>query len=93
MKASELRERARRYRQMAMKITDDRLLEALAFFSAQYTRMADALERRRQRADLRDRIRARANEIWRERGCPVGNDVEHWLAAERELTEQDEAEG
>jgi hypothetical protein len=87
MKASELREKARRYRQMAMKITDDRLLVALAFFSAQYTRMADALERRRQRTDLRDRIRVRANEIWRERGCPVGQDVEHWLEAERELAE------
>jgi hypothetical protein len=26
---------------MAMKITDDRVLEALAFFSVQYTRLAD----------------------------------------------------
>ena len=51
MQASELRERAARYRQMAMKITDDRLLEALAFFSAQYTKTADALDRRRQRAE------------------------------------------
>ena len=70
------------------------MLEALAFFSARYTRMADALERRRQRAELKDRIRVRANEIWRERGCPVGQDVEHWLAAERELAEEeDEPEG
>jgi hypothetical protein len=92
MKASELRERARRYSQMAMKITDDRLLEALAFFSAQYTRMADALERRRQRADLKDRIRARAHEIWKERGCPPGRDVEHWLAAEQELVGEEKSE-
>jgi len=44
MQASELREPVTRYRQ-AMKITNERWLEALAFFSAQYTKTADALER------------------------------------------------
>jgi hypothetical protein len=77
---------------MAMKITDDRVLEALAFFSTRYTRIADALERRRQRADLKDRIRARAHEIWKEQGCPPGRDLDHWLAAERELAKDDEGD-
>jgi hypothetical protein len=92
MQASELRERAARYRQMAMKITDDRLLEALAFFCAQYTKRADALERRRQRADDKT-FRTRANEIWKGRGSPACSDGEDWLEAEREIADQDQAEG
>jgi hypothetical protein len=31
------------------------------------------------------RIRERAHEIWVERGCPAGRDVEHWVAAECEM--------
>jgi hypothetical protein len=30
-------------------------------------------------------IAQRAEAIWRERGSPVGCDVEHWLEAERQL--------
>ena len=33
-----------------------------------------------------DRIAQRAYQIWLESGRPEGHDLEHWLAAERELT-------
>ena len=33
--------------------------------------------------------RERAHEIWIERGCPHGRDVEFWLMAERELEGQE----
>jgi len=37
-------------------------------------------------ASGQDRIAARAYQIWLESGRPEGHDLEHWLAAERELT-------
>ena len=42
-------------------------------------------------ADLerRHHIRERAHEIWIERGCLEGHDVVNWLAAERELAENE----
>jgi hypothetical protein len=33
----------------------------------------------------RDQIAKKAYEIWRSRGCPHGQDVAHWLEAERLL--------
>ena len=38
--------------------------------------------------EKREHIRERAHEIWIERGRLHGRDVEHWLAAERELDEE-----
>jgi hypothetical protein len=32
-------------------------------------------------------IATRAYEIWQERGCPAGLDLDHWFEAERELRE------
>jgi len=33
---------------------------------------------------LRERIEKRAHEIWLAAGCPHGDDLSHWLQAERE---------
>jgi hypothetical protein len=33
----------------------------------------------------REQISALAHELWRERGCPEGSDVDIWLEAERQL--------
>ncbi len=32
-----------------------------------------------------DAVAARAYEIWKTSGCPVGRDLEHWLQAEAEI--------
>ncbi len=34
---------------------------------------------------LRDQIEKRAHEIWLAAGCPHGDDLSHWLQAEREV--------
>jgi hypothetical protein len=35
--------------------------------------------------DVRERIRARAYELWEQRGCQHGNPEEDWLRAEQEI--------
>jgi hypothetical protein len=40
----------------------------------------------------REKIAARAYEIWVEEGYPDGKEQEHWLRAEQELAGQDSAE-
>jgi len=49
------------------------------------TRTATAESRPGGKAPAHEKIAARAQEIWRERGCPKGQDEEIWYQAEREL--------
>lgn len=42
-------------------------------------------EERPLRAPTNQQIAALAHELWRERGCPEGSDVDIWLEAERQL--------
>lgn len=41
----------------------------------------------------KEQIRARALELWEQRGRPVGYDLEFWLQAERELKGEGAAQG
>jgi hypothetical protein len=36
-------------------------------------------------APTHEQIAKRAQEIWRQRGCPHGQDKQHWLEAEQQL--------
>jgi hypothetical protein len=81
-RAGELRQQAEGYRRLKRQISDPRTVKALCELVDEYEMTAAELERRRC-------IRERAHEIWIERGRPHGRDVEHWLAAERELGEDD----
>jgi hypothetical protein len=83
-KASELRERAERYRRLKKQIDDPATVRAICELAGELEMTADALERRHD-------IRERAHKIWREQGRPEGCDVEFWLQAEREL-EDDQQE-
>ena len=38
-----------------------------------------------QTSSKEQRISQRAYEIWQKEGCPQGQDLKHWLAAEREI--------
>jgi len=38
----------------------------------------------------RQKLRERAHLLWEQAGRPSGEDVEHWLTAERELRDEDE---
>jgi hypothetical protein len=37
-------------------------------------------------ADIREKVTQRAFEIWEQAGRPEGQDLDHWLMAEAELT-------
>jgi hypothetical protein len=82
-KSGELRQRAERYRGLKRQIIDPRAVQAISELADEFETRAAALEK----CYL---VRKRAFEIWIERGCPDGRDVEHWLLAERELTGTDQ---
>jgi hypothetical protein len=77
-RAGELRQKAERYRRLKTQISDPRAVQAIGELVGEFEMTAADLEKRHL-------IRERAHEIWIERGCPEGRDVEHWLMAEREL--------
>ena len=37
-------------------------------------------------AELREKIESRAYQLWLADGCPQGEDLKHWLQAEREVS-------
>ena len=82
-RSAELRQRADNYRLLMRRIDDHRALQALE-------ELIDETEMTAAELETRCRVRRRAHEIWVERGCPVGRDVEHWLLAERELAGEDQ---
>ncbi len=79
----DLRREAARYRRLATQILDRRAIQALTDLAAEYEATAAALERS-------ERIRKRAYQMWEEQGCPHGLRVDHWVAAEHELAEDEE---
>jgi len=65
-----------------------------------YQRLRNFVEELRQRLRQRlaarrttEEIRARARELWELEGRPAGRDLDIWLQAERELTDEDEDSG
>jgi Protein of unknown function (DUF2934) len=84
MKPGELRQRADHYRGLKGRVSDPRALQAISELVDEFEAEAAALEKR-------GLVRRRAFEIWLQRGCPEGRDVEHWLLAERELAEKDQS--
>ena len=82
-RAAELRQQADHYRMLKSRINDRRALQVLDELADEHEMTAAALERRCL-------VRKRAHEIWVERGCPEGRDIEHWLLAERELDGEDQ---
>jgi hypothetical protein len=82
----DLRERARRFRQLATGINDHRVLKAIAELAAEYGAVAAALERL-------NLIRRRAYLIWEEQGRPEGLHADHWHNAELQVAEDEFNEG
>jgi hypothetical protein len=81
----DLREQARRYRHLALGITDRRTVEAITDLAAEYEAAAAAMERL-------NLIRKRAYQIWEEQGRPEGLHADHWYDAELQVTEGNEGE-
>jgi hypothetical protein len=82
-KSGELRQRAEHYRGLKGRVSDSRALQAISELADEFETEAAALEKCCF-------VRRRAFEIWLERGCPEGRDIEHWLLAERELAGTDQ---
>jgi Protein of unknown function (DUF2934) len=94
----ELREQARRYRELASKFTDERLLHATTELAQKYEAEAAKMElvQTSAGAEMTDgtpSIRERAYQIWEEQGRPEGLHDHHWRLAELELAEADGNKG
>ena len=74
----DLREQARRFRQLASGISDRRTLEAITELAAEYEAVA--------RFNL---VRKRAYQIWEEQGRPEGLHADHWHDAELQVAEDE----
>jgi Protein of unknown function (DUF2934) len=59
--------------------------------SIQVEKAKQRLQQRLAARRSKEAIRARARELWEQQGRPTGRDLEFWLQAERELSE-DESE-
>ena len=81
----DLREQARRLRQLASGIADRRTLEAIAELAAEYEAVAAAVERF-------NLVRKRAYQIWEEQGRPDGLHADHWHDAELQVAEDERNE-
>jgi hypothetical protein len=51
--------------------------------------LSEGLRRRTAARRSKQEIRARAHELWEQHGRPAGRDLEFWLQAERELSEDE----
>lgn len=67
------------------RIADRATVERLNAFAAE---ISDRLRRLRA-ASLEAEIKTRSNKLWEDAGRPEGRDLEFWLRAERELTQDD----
>jgi Protein of unknown function (DUF2934) len=82
----DLREQARRFRQLALGIDDRRTLKAIAELAAEYEAVAAAVDRL-------NLVRKRAYQIWEEQGRPEGLHADHWHDAELQVAEDERNEG
>ena len=82
----ELEREIERAKRLAAGVTDQTTYQRLtAFIEELRQRLKQRLTARRSR----EKIKARAWELWEQQGRPLGRDVEFWLQAERELQEDE----
>jgi hypothetical protein len=71
---------------IASRINDPTTVERLR---AWLQDLRQRLQQRREARRTKHAISARAREIWEQNGCPAGRDLEFWLQAESELSEDE----
>ena len=82
----ELEREIERAKRLAAGVTEQTTYQRLrAFVEELQQRLQQRLAARRSKEE----IRMRARELWDQHGRPVGQDVEFWLQAERELKENE----
>jgi hypothetical protein len=82
----ELEREIERAKRLAAGITDQTTYQRLKAFIEE---LRQTLQQRRAARRSKEEIRRRARELWEQNGRPVGQDVEFWLQAERELNENE----
>ncbi|WP_028352274.1 DUF2934 domain-containing protein [Bradyrhizobium sp. USDA 3256] len=82
----ELERQLERAKRLAAVTTDRTTYERIRDFADD---IREALQRLVSRRRGQDEIRARARQLWEEAGCPSGRDLDFWLQAERELTDNE----
>jgi hypothetical protein len=73
-------------KRLASEITDQTTYQRLKAFVED---LGESLQRRLAARRSKQAIRARAHELWGQHGRPTGRDLEFWLQAERELSEDE----
>ncbi|MBO4227715.1 DUF2934 domain-containing protein [Bradyrhizobium neotropicale] len=73
-------------KRLAFEITDQTTYQRLKAF-VEY--LGESLQWRLAARRSKQAIRARAHELWERHGRPTGRDLEFWLQAERELSEDE----
>jgi hypothetical protein len=71
---------------IASRINDQTTYQRLMEFADGLSQKLQQIMRARR---LKEKIRARAREIWEQQGRPAGRDVEFWLQAEAELRDRE----
>ncbi len=82
----ELERQLEQAKRLASEITDQTTYQRLKAFVED---LRESLQRRLAARRSKQAIRARAHELWEQHGRPAGRDLEFWLQAERELSEDE----
>jgi hypothetical protein len=87
----EQRAKAQHYRTLALSFSDERTIHALREVADELDAQATERERNLIMEEKAKTIRDRAYQLWQEAGEPHGLNDEHWLQAEREFGESQDA--
>ena len=82
----ELERQLEQAKRLVSEITDQTTYQRLKAFVQD---LGESLQRRLAARRSKPAIRARAHELWEQHGRPMGRDLEFWLQAERELSEDE----
>jgi hypothetical protein len=83
----ELERQLEQAKRLGSEITDQTTYQRLEAFVEE---LREGLRRRMAARRSKQEIRARAHDLWEQHGRPVGRDLEFWLQAERELSEDEQ---
>ena len=83
--ARELERQIEQAARIASRVTDQTTVERLRAWIEDLKQM---LRQRREGRRIKQEVTVRAREIWEQQGRPSGRDLEFWLQAESEISEQ-----
>lgn len=82
----DLERQLKQAKRLVAEVTDQTTYQRLKTFVEE---LSEGLRRRIAARRSKQEIRARAHELWEQHGRPAGRDLDFWLQAERELSEDE----